>query len=201
MTTYQNIRTAIEAAQLAGLRHIVIEIDEGRVAFTPKVAIKKFETLAPGEGFQIECAWDQQRDAWTWDGSSWTPTGEAGEDAEALEEDEDCPELRTINRADYAACQDRIHAALDLIDDLQQEAYDHGQQELASRLHTAYDDLEKFRIIKRAIRVGDVVESGGEIGIVTSITTSIEMAGVMFAGGERPIRVPFERLTHSERLA
>lgn len=115
--------------------------------------------------------------------------------------DNDQPETRPINRADYAAWQDRIHAALDLIDDLQQEAYDHGQQELASRLHTAYDDLEKFRIIKRAIRVGDVVESGGEIGIVTSITTSIEMAGVMFAGGERPIRVPFERLTHSERLA
>lgn len=201
MTTHPNIRTAIEAAQRAGLRHVVIESGGGLAALSPSVALKYLETLSIGEGFHVECAWDQQRNVWLWDGKAWTPTGEAGEGAETPEEDEDCPELRPINRADYADRQDQILSALALIEDLAQDAYDHGQSNLAARFHSAYDDLEKFRILKKPIRVGDVVELEGKVGIVTSITAGLDMAGVMFAGGERALPVPFERLTHSERLA
>lgn len=59
--------------------------------------------------------------------------------------DNDQPETRTINRADYADRQAQILSALALLDDLGQDAYDHGQVELSARLHQAHADVERFR--------------------------------------------------------
>lgn len=55
--------------------------------------------------------------------------------------------ISEINPASYADRQEQILAALALIDDLGQEACDHGQEELSARLHQAYQDVERFRII------------------------------------------------------
>lgn len=55
---------------------------------------------------------------------------------------------REINRRDYAGRQQQILDALALLDDLAQDASDLGQTELSTRLHAAYGDVERFRIIQ-----------------------------------------------------
>lgn len=61
------------------------------------------------------------------------------------EELRDAPPAREINADDYAGRQDQILSALALLDDLGQDAYDHGQVELSARLHQAHADVERFR--------------------------------------------------------
>lgn len=66
------------------------------------------------------------------------------------EELRDAPPAREINTDDYTDRQDQILSALALLDDLGQDAYDHGQVELSARLHQAHADVERFRILPKS---------------------------------------------------
>lgn len=128
------------------------------------------------------------------------------------EELRDAPPKREINTADYTDRQEQILSALALLDDLGQDAYDHGQVELSARLHQAHADVERFRKLRKPaeVKVGSLVKwfvtgvMSGETetrrGIVTSITKRTGVAGVMFVGGEYPVRVSLENLVAAESI-
>lgn len=197
LNTYANMSLALQAAQITIFSEVTIEIDEGEIPLPPAEALEAFSRLAPGEGFSVISATSTDGRVWTWSGAHWI--NRAVDVTPTPAEDPDEPAFRKINRDDYTDRLDQILAALALVDDLQQDAYDHGQPELAARLHTAYDDLERFRVMPKPIRPGDTVTRGSKRGIVTNVIKHRNTAGVMLEGDDYPIRVSMSELNHAPK--
>lgn len=142
--TYANTHQALKSLEASALELVTIDVNEGELTVTKAEAREIFDELAPGEGFDIiSASYANAETVFTWDGEIWTsaPAATAESDAE--------PAFKEIDRNEYSDRQAQILAAMALIEDLGQDAYDHGQPELSARLHWAYADVERFRTLDR----------------------------------------------------